>query len=128
MIRNVSYNSPKIKREIDALLGKRYTWAEKWKNKQWGLANIYLLNSNGTLKTLLETQTDAPKFNLEIRPKGILIYFRRYLETYALVLKTEEINGQKPFLNFKNSDYSAQFKIKESATSNILFTIISHKS
>ena len=74
MLKNVSYNNPKQEDEINNFVGKPFSLIERLKMKGIGSGKLLILDQN------------INQCNIERRPKGILIYFRVLLETYALII------------------------------------------
>jgi hypothetical protein len=84
MLHNVSYNNPKIDREISKEVGTLLTLKERWKLKGSGSPQLFITASSIHIYNLLILDINANVCNVEIREKGIVIRFRSLLETYAL--------------------------------------------
>jgi hypothetical protein len=84
MLHNVSYNNPKIDREISKEVGTLLTLKERWKLKGSGSPKLFITASSIHIYNLLILDINANVCNVEIREKGIVIRFRSLLETYAL--------------------------------------------
>lgn len=84
MLYNVSYNNPKIDREIRNQVGNILTLKERWKIKGSGSPQLHITSSSIQIYNLQVLDINANTCNIEIREKGIIVRFRSLLETYAL--------------------------------------------
>lgn len=84
MLHNVSYNSPKIEREISNEVGAILTLKERWKLKGSGSPKLFINSCSIQIYNLMVLDNNANTCNVEIREKGIVVRFRSLLETYAL--------------------------------------------
>ena len=84
MLYNVSYNNPKIDREIREKVGNMLTLKERWKIKGSGSPKLVMTSCSIQIHNLMVLDINANTCNIEIREKGIIIRFRSLLETYAL--------------------------------------------
>ena len=86
MLRNISYNNPKIKKEIESAVGSSFNILERIKMKGIGSSNLEIVDCSEEIKNLLILDNNNNKCNIEIRKKGIIVRFRALLETYALII------------------------------------------
>ncbi|MFK7756270.1 MAG: hypothetical protein AB8B53_04985 [Flavobacteriales bacterium] len=86
MLRNVSYNDPKIKREIRKAVGESYSWAERLKCGGTGSPKLKVLMASREIAERLEKDNYSNNCNIEICYQGIIIRFRSILETYGLII------------------------------------------
>ena len=86
MLRNVSYQNDNIKNEIEDLIGKSYSFFEKIKKGGVGSGKLLITKANKEIENLLILDQNTNHCNIELRVKGIIIYFRSLLETYGLVI------------------------------------------
>ncbi|MEN8816088.1 MAG: hypothetical protein ABF274_04360 [Nonlabens sp.] len=84
MLHNVSYNNPKIEREILKEVGAVLTLKERWKLKGSGSPKLIMNSSSIQIHNLMVLDINANTCNIEIRQNGIIVRFRSLLETYAL--------------------------------------------
>ncbi|KQC32964.1 arginyl-tRNA synthetase [Nonlabens sp. YIK11] len=84
MLYNVSYNNPKIDREIREKVGNMLTLKERWKIKGSGSPKLIMTSCSIQIHNLMVLDNNANTCNIEIREKGIILRFRSLLETYAL--------------------------------------------
>ncbi|WP_213521564.1 hypothetical protein [Nonlabens sp.] len=84
MLHNVSYNNPKIDREISKEVGAVLTLKERWKIKGSGSPKLLINSCSIQIHNLMVLDNNANSCNIEIREKGIVLRFRSLLETYAL--------------------------------------------
>ena len=85
MLKNVSYNNPKQEDEINNFVGKPFSLIERLKMKGIGSGKLLIVSASKEIENLLILDQNINQCNIERRPKGILIYFRVLLETYALI-------------------------------------------
>tara|TARA_A100000164_G_scaffold100445_1_gene87810 strand:+ start:1863 stop:2264 length:402 start_codon:yes stop_codon:yes gene_type:complete len=110
MLINVSYNNPKIKSKINSLIGSPYSFFERIKMGGVGSRNLKILGSSTQIQNVLNLDNNQNRCNIEIRKKGIIIFFRSLLETYALVIPFYKLNIFKGDSNIY-SVHIDQFKI-----------------
>lgn len=84
MLHNVSYNNPKIDREILKEVGAVLTLKERWQLKGSGSPKLVMNSSSIQIHNLMVLDINANTCNIEIRQNGIIVRFRSLLETYAL--------------------------------------------
>ncbi|MDA0779683.1 MAG: hypothetical protein O2810_02385 [Bacteroidetes bacterium] len=86
MLKNVSYNDKKLHIEIDALLGKPFTFLERLKLGGVGSPKLHVTACSKEIDALFLLDHNVNTCNVELRPKGIILRFRSLLETYALIV------------------------------------------
>lgn len=84
MLYNVSYNNPKIDREISKEVGAVLTLKERWKLKGSGSPKLFMTSTSIQIHNLMVLDININCCNVEIRQDGIIVRFRSLLETYAL--------------------------------------------
>ena len=86
MLRNVSYKNEKQQNEINKFVGKPFGLLERLKQKGIGSGKLIIIKASKEIENLLILDQNINQCNIERRPKGIIIYFRVLLETYALII------------------------------------------
>lgn len=86
MLRNISYNNPKIKREIKKAVGDSYSWTERLRFGGTGSPKLSVLMASKEISELLEKDNYSNYCNVEICYNGIILRFRSILETYGLII------------------------------------------
>ena len=86
MLRNVSYKNDKQEKEINNFVGKPFSLIKRLKMKGIGSGKLLIVNASKEIENLLILDHNINQCNIERRPKGIIIYFRVLLETYALII------------------------------------------
>ncbi len=86
MLLNISYNDIKQKKEIDKLVGKPFSIKERLKMGGIGSEKLIISSASINIKNLLLLDNNINKCNIELRPKGIIVFFRSLLETYGLII------------------------------------------
>lgn len=102
MLRNVSYNHKKINEEIEKAVGPAFSlWS---RIKMGGIGSPKMLISNCSPDVAKELNKDnyPNKAYIELRPKGICIYFRSLLETFSLTI---------PYYRLTIYNNSGRFKV-----------------
>lgn len=116
MLLNVSYNRPKIKKQIDDAVGKPFSLVERIKMKGIGSGKMFIDSTSIQIHNLLVLDNNQNVCGIEMRPNGILVTFRSLLETYALVIpfyKLKIYKGQSDVYSIYRDDYFIKVKIKE---------------
>ena len=86
MLKNLSYKDPQIEKQINSLVGKELSLIKKLKLKGAGSRKLYIKKCDNEIYDLLCNDYDLSVCNIEIRPKGIIIYIKSKLETYGLII------------------------------------------
>ena len=86
MLRNVSYKNEKQELEINKLVGKPFGLFKRIKEGGVGSGKLLITKADKDIENLLVLDHNLNYCNIEMRPNGIIIYFRVLLETYALVI------------------------------------------
>ena len=86
MLLNISYNDIEQKKEIDKLVGKPFSIKERLQMGGIGSEKLIISNASVNIRNLLLLDNNINKCNIELRPKGIIIFFRSLLETYGLII------------------------------------------
>ena len=86
MLRNVSYKNDKQEKEINNFVGEPFSLLERLKQKGIGSGKFIIMKASKEIENLLILDHNINQCNIERRPKGIIIYFRVLLETYALII------------------------------------------
>jgi hypothetical protein len=117
MLLNVSYNEPKIKKQIDDEVGAPFSLRERWKLGGIGSPKLIITHASIDIHNLLVLDNNLDSCNVELRPKGIIVRFRSILETYALVIPYYKLKIYKGKAQ-EYSIYKDHYCIKVAATEN----------
>ena len=86
MLLNVSYTDKKITEKVDAEVGKPFTLKERFAMGGIGSPKLHITETSLEIQNLLILDNNLNTYNIEMRPKGIIVRFRSLLETYGLVI------------------------------------------
>jgi hypothetical protein len=115
MLKNISYNNPKIIDEINDYVGKPYTILKRLKIGGIGSSKLIINSADSIIENLLNLDNNLNYCNIEIRPKGIIIHFKSLLETYGLIVPFYKLKIFKGKAN-EYSIYIYNFFIKVNAS------------
>jgi hypothetical protein len=115
MLKNISYNNPKIIDEINDYVGKPYTILKRLKIGGIGSSKLIINSADSIIENLLNLDNNLNYCNIEIRPKGIIIHFKSLLETYGLIVPFYKLKIFKGKAN-EYSIYIDNFFIKVNAS------------
>jgi len=115
MLKNISYNNPKIIDEINNYVGKPYTILKRLKIGGIGSSKLIINSADSIIENLLKLDNNLNYCNIEIRPKGIIIHFKSLLETYGLIVPFYKLKIFKGKAN-EYSIYIDNFFIKVNAS------------
>lgn len=115
MLKNISYNNPKIIDEINNYVGKPYTILKRLKIGGIGSSKLIINSADSIIENLLKLDNNLNYCNIEIRPKGIIIHFKSLLETYGLIVPFYKLKIFKGKAN-EYSIYMDNFFIKVNAS------------
>lgn len=86
MIFDTSYYDPEIKKIIDETLGKSYSFMDRIKLKGIGSARMEILDCSKDIKDLLPVGFSGNFASIELRPKGIIIHFKKFTEHFSWII------------------------------------------
>jgi hypothetical protein len=86
MIRNITYNNPEVKAEIDRLVGPAFGMWTRFKMKGIGSKRMLIHEASPSIDHWLNMQNTARYCYIELRPNGIIVHFRSILETFGWVV------------------------------------------
>ena len=130
MLRNVSYNRPKIKAEIDDAVGKAFTLMERIKMGGIGSGKLVITTSSKHIHNLMILDSYRNVCSIELRPKGIILNFRSILETYGLIIpyyKLKIYKGKSEEYSIYADDYFVKVEAKEKRVHQFMKRIMDHK-
>jgi hypothetical protein len=86
MIFDTSYYDPEIKKIIDETLGKSYSLLDRIKMKGIGSSRMEILDCSTDIKELLPTGFKGNFASIELRPKGVIIHFKKFTEHFSWII------------------------------------------
>ncbi len=86
MIVNTSYQTKKKTREIHKLVGKPFGIVQRLKMNGIGSPRLEILGCSHKLEDLFRVGNDRRLASLELRPQGIILWFKNALEEFAWVI------------------------------------------
>ena len=98
-----SYYKKEIEREMNELAGKSYSFIDRIKMKGIGSKRLKVYSASQEIKIALNADYYISLVSLEIRPKALMIYFRKKIDNYTCVApfsaleigKTGEVNDKE---------------------------------
>ncbi len=91
MLRNLSYNDPKINREVNQAVGKAYSFLASWRMGGTGSQKFIITEASEEIWQLLERENTTNYANIELRPEGVIVRFKSYLESFGLIIPFREM-------------------------------------
>ena len=131
MLRNISYNNPKIKKEIESAVGSSFNILERIKMKGIGSSNLEIVDCSEEIKNLLILDNNNNKCNIEIRKKGLIVFFRSLLETYGLIIpyyKLKIFKGESNVYTLYMDNYRIKVLVKNKTNHNFFKKILRQRS
>lgn len=101
ILRNVTYNNPDIKSEINRLVGKSYPFSQRLKMKGTGSPKYLISGASNLFMEKLMLDNNLNYINIEIRPGGIIVFFRSLLETFGWIIPFNMLEIKKKDKNFE---------------------------
>ncbi|RRO12511.1 hypothetical protein [Flavobacteriaceae bacterium 14752] len=130
MLLNVSYNRPKIKKQIDESVGQSFSLVDRVKLGGIGSGKLVINSTSKQIYNLLILDSYRNVCSIEIRPKGIILSFRSLLETYALVIpfyKLKIYKGQSQEYSVYMDNYFVKVKADEKRIHKFMRKILDYK-
>jgi hypothetical protein len=86
MILNNSYNDKEINRRINALVGEPFSLWQRIRRKGIGSRRQLILEASVSIQKEVEVNSGIAYCLIEMRPKGLLVHFRKRLEAMVWVV------------------------------------------
>ena len=86
MIYNISYRDREIIREINYTIGKPFGVIERFKMKGIGSPRFILDTASEDVLKKLPSDESMVKISVELRPKGIIVHFKKFTEHYTWII------------------------------------------
>lgn len=108
MLLNISRDFSEKREEINELVGKPFSLAERQELEKTSLHDLPVTAASIEIYNLLVLNEGQSSCNLEMRPKGVLLSFRAAGETYSLVIpffKLKIYKGRAEEYSFYKDNY-----------------------
>jgi hypothetical protein len=92
MIYNLSHNDRAIQAEVDTKLGKAFGLVERFRMGGNGSPALLIAGADEEIDALLPHDGSLRKCNIELRPNGLILGFKKRLETYGWVIPYYQLN------------------------------------
>lgn len=92
MLVNVSYNNPEVTKKINAMVGEPFGIIERFKRKGIGSRRGVIVEASLQIEREFHGTGNVRYCTIELRPKGILIHFRKRLEAMAWVVPFHQLS------------------------------------
>ena len=83
MVFNITYKDNNIREEIDQLVGKPFSFLERFRKGGIGSRRMIILEASVNLQSFLSPDHYPTYSSIELRPKGILLYVNQGLKRFA---------------------------------------------
>jgi hypothetical protein len=80
---NKNYNEPRITREIEALVGKPFSFRERLKRRGIGSSKLRVIEMSENLQPYFDKSVNLIHISIELRPIGIIVYLKGNVNDYA---------------------------------------------
>lgn len=131
MLRNLSHKDPVIEKEIISLVGKEFDLFNKIKKGGVGSKRLLIKKSDNKIYEILSKSYDLNECNIEIRKKGIIVYFKSKQTTYGLAIPYYKliifkVDEKHYTINFE--DHFLKVRVKNKSDHKFFFKISEHKA
>lgn len=86
MIYNFSYRDREVIRAINKTVGKPFGLIDRFKLKGVGSSRFMLSSSSEEIQKRLPNDLSILPLSFELRPKGVIVHFKKYTEHYTWVI------------------------------------------
>lgn len=133
MLLNISYNNPKIKKQINEAVGKPFTLKERLQMRGIGSSKLWITQTSVEIHNLLILDSYNNVCNIEMRPNGIIIGFRSLLESYGLIIpywKLKIYKGKAEEYSFYCDNHVIKIRAlaKDKATHKFVKKVMDYKA
>ncbi|MBU2526138.1 MAG: hypothetical protein KKC03_06025 [Bacteroidetes bacterium] len=119
MLLNLSYNDPKVDAMVNETVGMPFSLKNRILLKGIGSGRFYISQASAGLLNILVLDQNVNWCNVEMRPRGIIVRFRKLLETYAFVVPYHKLTLYKTDFGY-SLHKDAQFLTLQAADSKEL--------
>lgn len=120
MIFNVTYEKKDITQEINRLVGVPYSFLAKLKKGGIGSERMMVIDASPMIEGLLQYD-DQPNFcNMELRPTGIIVYFKYRAETYAWAIPFAKLSLYRSQDNYRIYGEAEYVKVNKAFNGDVL--------
>ncbi|MEQ9466560.1 MAG: hypothetical protein RLN88_04060 [Ekhidna sp.] len=110
MIFDTSYSDKEITRQIDKMVGKSFSWKQRWKMGGIGSRRMTIHGISDEYKKYMNADHYVSTANIELRPKGIILHFRHKLQAYSWIMPYTSLSIQyKGSLRLESAGKFIQF-------------------
>lgn len=116
MIVDVSYTDKKNTETIDEMLGQSFGFMQRIKMGGIGSPKLSLTDADDRVGHLMNQDINRNVCNIEMRPKGIIVGFRRGLDPFALLMSyrdLEIISIDADNYTLKSKEHFISFKVRK---------------
>ncbi len=92
VIFDITYNNRKIKRQIEDLVGRPYSFIERIKLRGIGTSKMQIIEAAPEIDKLLKVSSSTAYCYLEIRTKGLIVGFQSQLKILALPIPFQQLS------------------------------------
>lgn len=127
MIYNTTYKNRDIKEEIDAKMGKPFSFWQRIKLGRIGSSRMIIKQVSIKLEQYTNTVSDLNYINIELRPKGILVHITKALNRYSWTIPYYQlslfdsnlfsIHSEGQFIKVRKDNY---YKLNQSFIKQII--------
>ena len=131
MLRDLSYKDSEIEKEINNLIGKEFNLLEKFKRGGTGSRQLIIKKSDNNIYEILSKSYELNRCNIEIREKGIIIYFRSRQSTYGLSIpfyKLVIFKVDESHYTLTYDEYYLKVRIEASSDHKFLKKVLEEKA
>lgn len=121
MLFNTTYVNNEITREINAILGKPYSFLKAIQLRGTGSQRMIIEEVSTHFKTVMNSVSDINYGNFELRPNGVIFHINKGLQNYSWVIpyyklvifksKTLSIHADGMYIKLRNNQ-----AVKKSST------------
>ena len=102
-------------------MGSPYSFFERLKVGGVGSGNLKIVYCSTKIKNILDLDNNLNRCNIEIRKKGIIIFFRSLLETYGLIIPFLKLNifkGESNIYSLHIDQHNIKVEVKNKTDFN----------
>jgi hypothetical protein len=130
MLKNLSYNDPKIQREVQKSVGSSFSFLERIKFGGVGSSKLEITHASAEIAELLNRDNNLNLCSVELLKKGIIVRFRSILETYGLVIPFYQLvifKGEAERLSLHQGQHKITVKL-DSRANQFFKKVLEHKT
>ena len=109
MVFDTTYTDKEVTIEINNLVGKPFSFKERFKLGGIGSHRIMVTETSDKLEQYINPGHSIKHINIELRPDGIIVHLKRHTQTYAWTIPYQKLDFESPYTTISDLTHHISF-------------------